>query len=213
MNEGDWVHAGPRLQVAYVVSWLNEAQMKLGSTPGASGSFWDSIRDADVPLLSLAEVRGLGLGSIPAGPRFPSAAARLQTPRSQSSGSGTSGQTGPDRTHAAPRERPESEPTPCSVTSCLTEINRHWCYYYVITSSIQTAKQKQLMGGCVTLRWLSIGCPQNVYSRLLTFFTGRAVSSCLLIRQTSCHSLKTRLLTSDWPIALSIFSRGNVLII
>lgn len=69
--------SGPSPQVAYVVSWLNEAQMKARSTPGPSGASWDSwdsIGAAKYPLLSLAEVGGLGLGSIHAGTRFPSSA-------------------------------------------------------------------------------------------------------------------------------------------
>lgn len=76
--------------------------MKPLYTSGPSGASWDSIGAANFPLLSLAEVGGLGLGSIPAGTRFPSSAPRLQAPRSQSSGRGMSGLVGSDGTHAAP---------------------------------------------------------------------------------------------------------------
>lgn len=83
-------------QVAYVVSWLNEAQIKHRCTPRPSGASWGSIRAAKIRLVLLVEVGGLGLGSIPAGTRFPSSAPRLQTPRSHSLGRGMSGQAGSD---------------------------------------------------------------------------------------------------------------------
>lgn len=73
--QGARVHAGPSSQVAYVVSWLNEAQMKPRCAPGSSVKSGDSIPAAEFsPLL---EVGGLGPGSIPAGARFPFAAPRL----------------------------------------------------------------------------------------------------------------------------------------
>lgn len=46
-------------QVAYVVSWLNEAQMKPRCASGASAASWDSIRAAKSSPLSPNEVGGL----------------------------------------------------------------------------------------------------------------------------------------------------------
>lgn len=53
--------SGP--QVAYVVSWLNEAQMKPRCSPGLSGASWDSISAAQFAAdPGLSEVGGRGLG-------------------------------------------------------------------------------------------------------------------------------------------------------
>lgn len=93
-------------QVAYVVSWLNEAQMKPRCTPWLSDASRVSIRAAQSTLLSLPRVGGLGLGSIPAGTRFPSSAPRLQAPRSHSSKGGMSCQAGSDGTHHPPTVSP-----------------------------------------------------------------------------------------------------------
>lgn len=46
-------------QVAYVVSWLNEAQMKPRCASGASAASWDSIRADKSSPLSPNEVGGL----------------------------------------------------------------------------------------------------------------------------------------------------------
>ncbi|KAK5617406.1 hypothetical protein CRENBAI_006545 [Crenichthys baileyi] len=82
-----WAHrarTGP--QVAYVVSWLNEAQMKCRCAPGPSdGVSWVSIRATRSSFVSLSEAEGLWLGPIPAGARFSSWSSRLQAPRSHSS--------------------------------------------------------------------------------------------------------------------------------
>ena len=86
----------------------------------------------------------------------------------------------------------------------------------LLTSKIHTAKQKQLMGGCVTLRRSAIGRRWNVspsapalllveLPKASDSFDRAAVSQ----RRAAYFGEKT----VDWPIIRSVSSRGIVLMI
>lgn len=62
----------------------------------------------------------------------------------------------------------------------------------LITSNIHTAKQKQLMGGCVTLRCIAIGWRRHVGPSTPAFSIGRAVQSLWFIRHGGCQSNASR---------------------
>lgn len=164
MHQRDWVHAGPSPQVAYVVSWLNEAQMKPRCTSDTSAASWDSIGAAELTLLSFGwGRRPVGRGSIPAGTRFPCSAPRLQTPRSHSLGRGMSGQIVSDGTHT-PHTHQEKDPesqrantqTITLLLHCAVSPSRNCCYY-AVNFQYPHGKTKTADGWCVMPRRIAVG--------------------------------------------------------
>lgn len=85
----------------------------------------------------------------------------------------------------------------------------------LLTSSVHTGKQKQLTGGCVTLRYIVIGFPTIRLHASLAFLLVKLIKSKngfskqLSINRAACLRGKT----GDWPVLLSVSSWGIVLMI
>lgn len=138
-------------QVAYVVSWLKEAQMKPRWASAASAASWDSIRAAKPCPLSPNEVGGL-LARVNPSPKpaspppLPPDSKRHARTREECPGLPLS-----DDTHRTP-----SEPS-VGLLDGRCEKNSHSedrfflpedsVVITLLTFSVRTAKQKQLMGG------------------------------------------------------------------
>lgn len=134
----------PSRLLAYVVSWLNEAQMKPLCPSELSVGSWGSISPSNPLSTLLLEVGGLWARVNPwRSPLPPSSAPRVQAPRSHSSWWGTSAQTGSADAPPRPSHRseiftgqrfddgsPSEQPDPC----------RHCCLYVVNFKSTQQNK-------------------------------------------------------------------------
>lgn len=84
----------------------------------------------------------------------------------------------------------------------------------LLTSSIHTAKQKQLMGGCVTVSCITIGWRQRAKTwtpatLLVELFKYYELFDNIHVNHVGpAHSGEN---PTDWPIIPSVLSRGNVL--
>lgn len=103
-----------------------------------------------------------------------------------------------------------------SQSSRFTLVGRHRCYYYVINFQYSPSKTKTADGRMrhceVQHDWLT-SSSQALLSRISI---DQAFQRPWMIRQSVCRSNKRRPFrrnASDWPVALSVLSRGIVLMI
>lgn len=155
-------------QVAYVVSWLNEAQMKPRCASGASAASWDSIRAAKSSPLSPNEVGGLWARVNP----FRNPLPLLSAPPTQSAtlalfggGEECPGLALSDHTHRTTEwNRDRNQRLDYRWTIRKKEKNpqrflshARQCFYYVVNFQYPHSKTKTADGWCVTPRCVAIG--------------------------------------------------------
>lgn len=233
MHRGDWVHAGPTASrsLTWCPGWTRH-KWSLGTRrerplrPGTPSGPPNPLRSR--PTRSEAS----GPGSIPSGTRFPSSLLpRLKAPRSHSLGGGgwernvrawlfqitriaqpsetvigMSGRITDQRLERKKKILKDSYRTLDSV------------FITLLTFSIRTAKQKQLMGGASRRGASRLVVASKSTRPLPLFYWWRRIGPLVhLVAHTStcmraAYLVKIKWGRTDWPKLLSVLSRGNVLV-
>lgn len=174
----------------------------------------------------LDEVGGLwGAGQSLPEPASPALLPDSKAPRSHSSGRGMSGQIVSDgphtpRTHTHQEKDPEPQgentPTITLLLHCAVSPSRNCCYY-AVNFQYPHGKTKTADGWCVMLRRIAVGGWWHVEPSAPPFLLDEAFKASDSFDTADANSNGNRLFgwrtKGDWPIRLSVLSRGIVFII
>lgn len=204
----------PSLQVAYVVSWLKEAQMKPRWTSGPSAESWDSIR-AGRCLLCWSRSEAFGPGQ-----SLPEPASPPLLPDSKRHARTLLGEECLGRRAQGKLITHRAIALESLLHNRLTVTPREWIvsgrrhrYSYVVNFQYPHCKTKTADGRLrlweLHSNWLS----RHVQPSAPSFLLVEPLKALDSFDTTNDKSNKTRLFAVDWPITLSVLSRGIVLII
>lgn len=203
-----------RLRGVLVEGGADEASLRLGNVRWVLG-----LHPGRQTLSALAERgrRPLGPGQSLTGTRFPSSAAPPDSKRHARTREECPGLALSDDTHRAPSEQSVGlldglcEKNPNS-ENLIFFLGGQRCYY-VVNFQGPHSKTKTADGRCVTPRRVAIGCPRRVDPSFPAFLLVEWHQACDSFDNSDLDSVRTAYHDGravDWPMALSVSSRGNV---